>query len=363
MFKTKGLKSEKQLFHNVWIDVYPDKVKFEKIHFWKDNLRTILSFDLLKKEHNKKKIRDISVDDITDYLASKRRFKIEELAENIGRNAVRVPLIVLEDGTLLDGNRRYFACNFLKQRAEASKLNRPSVLDSIPIWIIKKKDAGNKVKQKILAEANFVSDHKVEWTLDVKAKVIDEFFKRHLKRSGATEESAIAEIDDVYGVKRDTVDAYTEAKEIADEFIDSAPTEEIDLRREIVQEKFVYFWEFRNKAQGGKLSLDENELKKAKEMFFSMIATDRIKNIKQIEAIARAIRDSYSWKILKDSAGSKIDQVEVIYKSQKSIKSAEDKVRNFHNWLVKSDCGNFTAATKKLLQALVNKINKILSMR
>jgi ParB-like chromosome segregation protein Spo0J len=363
MFKTKGIKPEKKLFHNIWIDVYPTKVEFEKIQFWKDNLRTILSFDLLKKKYKKRDIQDISEDDITDYLASKKRFKIEQLAENIGRNGVRVPLIVLEDGTLLDGNRRYFACRYLKKSAEINELDRPSVLDTIPIWIIKKKNVSEKTKQKILAEANFVSDHKVEWTLDVKAKVIDEFFGKHLKKSEATTESVLSEILDVYGVDKETVDAYVEAKKLADKFVNDAVTKERDLRREIVQEKFVYFWEFRNKSQSGKLLLEKKEYEEAKKMFFNMMATDRIKNMKQIEPMIRAVRDKYSWKILKDSAGSKIDQVEAIYKSQKSIKTAEDKVRNFQNWLTRLDSAKLTPSTIRSLQNLAKKIDKILNGR
>ena len=55
MIKPEGIKPQKQLFHNVKIDVYPTKASLEDITYWRDNLRTVLSFSLLKKECKKEK--------------------------------------------------------------------------------------------------------------------------------------------------------------------------------------------------------------------------------------------------------------------------------------------------------------------
>ena len=331
----------------------------ENITYWKKNLRTLLSFKLLEKKTNKK-LPDITTSDIVNYLASKRAFQIVKLANSIEMNGVRVPLIILKkEGTLLDGNRRYFACHYLLLKSQRENKPRPAVLDSIPVLLIKDSDIDSKKQQKILAEANFLPDHKVEWTLDVKANVIYEYFTDCIK-GGMSREEAYDDVEDVYGVERHIVNAYIDSIKLTKKFIRSAPRSEKDIYREIVQDKFVYFWEFRDKAYGKKLSLDDNEIDKLEKLFFDMMATDRFKKMKQIEPMIRSIRDKYLWKMLRDSSGSKIDQIEAMYMEQKSIKSAEDKVRNFNRWLLKSDISTFSKATLKLLSNLVKDCREIL---
>ncbi len=233
------------------------------------------------------------------------------------------------------------------------------------MWVIKQKDIDSKTQQKILAEANFVDDCKVEWSLDVKSKVIYDYFKNCRKRVRMTLEKTYEEILDVYGVERVIVDEYINSIKLSNEFIKIAPRAEKNRYREIVQDKFVYFWEFWSKAYMQKLALTNKEITELKGLFFIMMATDRFKNMKQIEPMIRSIRDKYTWKILTDSSGSKIDQIEAMYKEDKAIKSAEDKIRNFQRWLQKSDISNFSKAAIKLLialakecQAMIKNMNK-----
>ncbi len=360
MVSTKGIKAEKQLFHNILINVYTKKVSFENISFWKHNLRTMLSFELLEKKYNKP-LSEIQLDDITDFLVEQRTLKIEQLADSIERNNVRVPLIILEDGTLLDGNRRYFACHYILKRSTNEGKQRPSALDSIPVWVIKNSDINFRKKQKILAEANFVPDYKVEWTLDVKAKVIYDYFTSCLKSGRMLREKAYEEIWDVYGVEKSTVDAYAESIKLSKEFVRSAPKAEKSRYREILQDKFLYFWEFRNKAFTETMGLDnKKELPKLKNLFFTMMANDRFKNFKQIEPMVRAVRDEYAWEILNSTSGSKIDHVEALCKEQKAIKSAEERIRNFLRWLDKTNASNFTKAAFKVLEKLAEKCERVL---
>ena len=358
MISIKGIKPVKQLFHNIYIDVYPKDVHFEEINYWKDNLRTILPFSLLQKKYNKD-LSLISLDDITDFLAEQRNLKIQSLAQSIERNGVRVPLIILEDGTLLDGNRRYFACYYLLKQATSEEKQRPATLDSIPVWVVKNKDVDYRTKQKILAEANFVPDYKVEWTLDVKANVIFNYFTTCVKNK-MSREKIYKEISDVYSVDRSTVDAYVESIRLSKEFIKSAPRGQKDRYREILQDKFLYFWEFRDKAFTKTLNLNKKEISVLKKMFFAMLAHDRLKNYKQVEPMVRAIKDVYEWKILTESSGAKIDQIEALYKEKKAIKSAEDKIRNFLRWLDHSDASSFTKAAIKLIKYLSEKCQKII---
>ena len=192
--------------------------------------------------------------------------------------------------------------------------------------------------------------------------MIYDYFKKHLKKHPLTKDQVYQEIKDVFGEVKSQVDAYIESIELSDEFVDSAPTGKKNDFRERVQGKFLYFWEFRNKAMGGgRSALDHaKELSKVKKLFFKMIETDRFKNFKQVEPMIRAVRDEYCWDLLISSQGSKIDQVEAIFKEQKAIRSAEDKIRNFMRWLQHVDIQTFTKAAVKLLEELTLKASKIL---
>ena len=360
MIDISNIKPEKKLFHNEQIDVYPTSVPIEEIKFWKENLRTMLSFTLLEKRF-KKKLPSISLNEIVDYLAEQRALKITKLAESIDKNGVRVPLIILEkDLTLLDGNRRYFACQYLLTKSQSENTRRPAVLDSIPVWVIKDKDINFRKQQKVLAEANFVPDYKVEWTLDVKARVIHSYFSDCIKKRGMSREAAYKEVEDVYGVESHTIDAYIGSIKLSLEFVKSAPPDEKNRYRQIVQDKFVYFWEFRDKTHTKKMGLEVTEINELKKLFFIMMSTDRFKKMKQIEPMIRSIRDEYSWKILTDSSGSKIDQIEAMYMEQKAIRSAEDKIRNFQRWLSKYQISDFSSAAIKLLTTMITDCQQII---
>jgi hypothetical protein len=179
---------------------------------------------------------------------------------------------------------------------------------------------------------------------------------------GSTPEQTYEAIQDVYGVKKVEVDAYLETMELTNEFIATAEALRRNRFRELVQAKFVYFWEFRNKALKGSRPLDEKlELPKVKKLFFEMIELERLKNLKQVEPMIQSLRDKDTWEMLYKSRGAKIDMVEAIIKERKAVRSAEDKVRNFLTWLqTKADPATFTKGTLKLLKRLATECSKLL---
>lgn len=359
---TKGIKPKKQIFHNQKLNVYSTYLKFEKILFWPDNFRTVLAFNILEAQKGKI-LSKITLSEMTEYLVQRPELKLGDLARSIERNGIRVPIIVLDDGTLLDGNRRYFACSYLFHNAENKKQPRPKLLDNIPVWVIKRNDIDKRTQFKILAEANYVPDNKVDWSLDVKATVIYDYFQDCRKDNRMSEEEAYVEIKDVFGEDKATVDAYLESISLTKEFI-SLASSDIDKQnvfREQVQNNFLYFWEFRNKAMHGHSRLDkEKELPGVKKLFFKMMETDRFKNFKQVEPMIRAVHNEHSWELLVSSQGSKIDQVEVMYKEQKTIRSSEDKIRNFLRWFQYEDINTFSKATIKIVEELGSFIAKFL---
>lgn len=358
MIDISGITPIKQLFHNVWIDVYPKRVHINEIKFWRENARNILDFNLLTTQEGKE-LDKIPERKIINFLSSQPRLKLDKLAESIKKNGVRVPLIILQDGILLDGNRRYFACKLIQYEAEDERKKLPEVLESIQTYVITAIDERNK--QKVLAEANFVDDYRVEWDLDVRANVISAYYST-CKKAGMSEDKIYAEIFDVYSVEKREVDDYISALKIANEFIRTGDNNNQQLkRRTIVQNKFLYFWEFSNKALRGRSALEKDEIPKVKGLFFLMMFNDKFKNFKQVEPMIRSVRDEYSWNLLVKSKGTKIDMVEAIYKESKAVKSVEDKFRNFSKWLEKLTADKLTKATYLLIEKIIKKLQGIIS--
>lgn len=374
--KIKNIQPKRRLFHNVLIDTYETILNVDEIKFWPENFRTSLDFKKIENDLGKN-LKDITPEELLDKLVKLPEHKITDLAGSIQENGVRVPLIVLSDNTLLDGNRRYFACLYLKKRKNSNK----ELLD-IPVWVIKNEDIDNIKKQKVLAEFNYVNDYKLPWPNDVKAMVVKNYFDECLL-SGKTEDEAYIEIKDIYGIKKANVKEYIETIDLTKEFINTAEYEtkkeikkrktglnekEIEIIRKekefwlkgIVLKKYVYFWEFRNKAYAGQAKLEDAILEGAKSLFFKMIKNERFKNIKQIYPMIRAYRDEDLRKILQESVGTKLDNVILELEENKSARSVEDRLRSFNQWLAKQSQKDFNKSAKNTLVSLLDNIKKFI---
>jgi len=337
---TKGQPQEK-LFHNERIKVFPDLIPLDQIAFWAENDRTLFTFEKLELQ-KKKKLDEIPLKEIVEFVADQEIHEIQRLADSIQRNGIQVPLIISDSGKLLDGNRRFFATHLARLQLTAKGKPLPDHITSVPVWIVRQQDLDKNeaLELKILAEANFVPDLKVTWPLDAQARAVEHFYEK-LKSTGKSEDEAINIIKDVFGIEKTRAADLLESLQVAREFVKSKvePEEQVRLR-EIVQDKFVYFWEFRNKALKGRGKLEPDELQEVKPMFFSLMARGRdnpIKNVKQVEPLIRAYRDPEAWDILAESKGTKLSLAITILNEKKEIRKAEDKIRLFLNWLKSAD--------------------------
>lgn len=352
---TAGIEPQRKLFHNEWINVYPTHLPLSKISFWRENNRTVFTFERLSREKGKK-ISDIDLEDITRFVAGQDIHKLEILSDSIGRNGIQVPLIIRDDGKLLDGNRRFFACHWLAMRQKEKGLKLPESLSRIPVNVIRQTDLSATLELKILAEANFIPDLKVAWPLDAQARAVDDYVSQIQKEKKLDFESAVAEAVGVFGISRSRVTDLLDTLKLTKQFIaDAHGKDEQMRRREIVEEKFVYLWEFRNKAMKGSGALGAGDLPEVRDLFFSFMAKGRdnpIKNVKQIEPIVQARRDDTVWKILKDSKGAKLAVVVSAMNDKKEVRRAEDRIRIFLSWLKEQESGALSSRTKSLLKEI-----------
>lgn len=348
---TPNDKAQKKLFHNEWINVYPDVLPLDKIHYWAENNRTIFTFEKLRSDKGKP-LDQISLAEVTEFVSKQDIHKLQVLANSIGRNGVQVPLIIRDDGKLLDGNRRFFASQLLKMQCEEKGRGIPETLKEIPVQVIRQNDLNSTLELKILAEANFIPDLKVAWPLDAQARAVDEYYQTLLKNKKHDKESALTEVVAVFGIQRQRAVDLLDTLKLTLEFIEAGttPAEKV-RRREIVEDKFVYLWEFRNKAMKGSGALDSSdELSEVKEMFFMLMAKGKdspITNVKQVEPLIQSRRDKAAWNMMKQSKGAKLRLVVSMINEKKEFRKAEDKIRMFISWLKETD--DLSSKAKELL--------------
>lgn len=353
--KIKGKPSKFKTFHDTVVNVYEVELAISDIHFWKDNARTLLDFDILLRNKNKQSIEDVSEEEVLDFLYKERkRLKLAELMESIRHNGVKTPIIVTDSARLLDGNRRFFACKLLEKKEPDN-----AFLEHIPAYVVEEKDITVEVEQKILAEANFVDDNKVPWPLDVKAKVVAEAVGVYT-RQGMNENDAMKEVSKLYGIKRQVVVDYIKAKELADEFISQAEGDEDEMnRKEIINKRFVYFWEFLNKAMRGPRPIKGDDLEEAKNAFSELMSSERIRNLKHVEPIARASAvglNDFRNKVL--TGDRIIDDLDILYREAKNLKNKVDKAISFRMWLTALKYSDMTDELRKELVNVCKVINK-----
>jgi hypothetical protein len=334
---TQSSHAQKKLFHNEWINVYPTTLRLEQIQFWKENNRTIFTFERLERLKTKK-LENIPIEEITQFVAEQDTHKLLALTDSIRRNGVQVPLIIRDDGKLLDGNRRYFACEWLRIRSAERGEPAPSALSEIPVLIIRKADLKDALELKILAEANFIPSLKVPWPLDAQARAVAQFYEEFRSVHNADVETALAEVVGVFGISRQRAVDLMEVLELTKKFIGMGRGRNEKMRRrEIVEDKFVYFWEFLNKAMKGRGAYTNlKELDEVVSMFFQLMVKGRdnpITNVKQVEPLAQARRDALAWSILTESNGAKLTLAVSVVNEKKDIRKAEDKIRVFLDWL------------------------------
>ncbi len=335
----EGISPITKRFHNEEVLVYEKYLSINEIVFWKDNARTI--FTLEKLEHAKgTKLDNISLDEIVTFVSKDDLHKISDLKKSILSNGVKVPLVVQDDFTLLDGNRRFFACYSIKQDCENAFPPKPlpEQITNIPVYVIKSAGLEEITRLKIIAEENFLPELKLPWNLDAQARMVEKYYiTLKEEKVERTDEEMVNICSDIFGINKQRVKDLLGTLMLTKEFIsDESLNQTILARRSIVESKFVYFWEFINKAtKGNKKYTDESELQEVKDLFFEFMSMPEspIKNVKQIEPMAQAKRDPIVWEMLNEDKGSKLSLVVSIMNDRKEIRKAEDKIRAFHAWL------------------------------
>lgn len=199
---------EERRFHDQTIPVWVGEVDVRHIEGWQGNPRTELLrdqfYETYAREPTNEEMCQLTLDDDDE----KEGLKIKELAANILKNGVRVPIVLTHDRKLLDGNRRYYASVFLLTQGSTRK-GRGNFA-KIPCQVLPKGTSA-EVEDAILTEFNFAKDMQLEWPYYIRArKVYEDHDEGNLNKE---------ELQKKYGLPWRYLSKWISAARLCDQFL------------------------------------------------------------------------------------------------------------------------------------------------
>jgi hypothetical protein len=323
-------------FHDQEVEVYEGQCEVANIRLWRENFRTLLDLEQLKELLGKPRVSALSDDEIISYIIKQGLHKIPDLAESIEMNGVRVPLILSFKRILLDGNRRFLACRYLINTKKARLPN----FTIVPVKCIAP-HASSALKLKIIAEMNFLDQHKEEWPRNVRAKFAVQEFESALARL-KDEDKAYDYIDYFLQVSRTDLKRFQAVLAMINEYVEYTSKEgqkeqEGQKARQEAERfgrtKFHLFEEFYNKALTGPGTLRDARLaKEAKELLYRYILKQELLSITNVREFAVIVRYEPSRDHLKKANGSFLF-AKAIYDDFATPKKATARISRFCEWL------------------------------
>lgn len=319
------------LFHDTPVEVYNGTVDVEEIKLWRDNKRTTLDLEHILQELGKKDIKDLSDEQIIDYILQQGLHKIQELAGSIKKNGVRVPLTLSYDKELLDGNRRFIACKYLLKH-EKEKDER---FTKIPVRCLQPR-IDDDLFLKIISEMNFLPEHKEEWPREVRARFAVGLFEDFLKEFKGKEDKAYKKINYLLEIKKIEIQTFRNVLGIIKDYItyvDENIKKAKQSAERFVRTKFHFFEEFYNKVYKGKDPMVDSKLiQESKELFFRYIINQQLNSIGDIREFAQVIRYDPAKNHLKKSSGN-FEVARSMYQDYSRPKKTGAKIIHFCEWL------------------------------
>lgn len=339
-------------FHDKEVEVYEGTTEIKGISLWRGNYRTLLDLKQLQEVQGKT-LKRLTDDDIIEYIFHQGLHKISNLAKSIKINGVRVPLILSCDKELIDGNRRFLACNYLMR-----KEGEPDPKFTIaPVKCVDPK-ISDEIKLKIIAEMNFLDPHKEKWPQNVRAQFAIKEFDAALKKL-KDEEEAYEYIDYNLEISKTDLLRFKAVFEMIDEYVDYVGEKARQAAEIFVRKKFQFFEEFYNKALSrGKAIKDRKVADLAKKLLYKYLFDKQLTSVTKVRQFAEFVRYKPAIDELKKPNGS-FAVAKSIYDDYASPRIASEKIIGFCEWLEglsASEKNKLSYELKKRLKKAVQKL-------
>lgn len=368
---------EIRYFHRRKIEVWSGYVPTSKITGWVENIRIQLFVEKWKRDHGGTPPTN---DDILDWMKldpnilgdKSREFELVNLADSIVKNGVRKPIVVTSSGTLLDGNRRYFAA--LMKLREAEQKGDKAIIATVaylPAYVLSPTCSDDDLNA-VLVEENFVEDYRKQWPNFIKAaKVYDAY--RDLRRSGVTKSGAIENLMEVFGMRKekgqierwirmmDHIQEFQEFHSLEDEETGRVPKDEFDIKWR-TQRYFEYFDELSKTQVLNALAGDPEFRDKA----FERLYNDDFVNFVQIRKLPLIIndvraREKFMLGSGKEAVKDAIEWVTVAGIAKKSMVN-DDRITAFKRFLEGLTASDITKLDSMAVKDLNEIAQKVASM-
>lgn len=345
-------------FHDEEVEVYNGTTEISGIQLWRKNYRTMLDLDQLQ-EIRGETAGEPTDDEIIDHIFREGLHKIPDLAKSIKMNGIRVPLVLSHGKDLLDGNRRFLACKYLKRKEGESSPK----FTIVPVKCIDPK-ISDETKLKIIAEMNFLDPHKEKWTQDVRAKFAIQQFQVALRKL-KDEDKAYDHINYYLDIKPSELKRWQAVAGIIDEFISYVDHEKGSKARQEAERfgraKFHFFEEFYNKALSGRNAMQDSSLiAQSKKLLFKYILKQQLISTTSIRDFASIVRYAPAKKHLEKANGT-FTTAKAMYDDYAGPRKASQKILRFCQWLEslsKSEKNSFSSDLKTRLRKAVQSFVK-----
>jgi hypothetical protein len=335
-------------FHDIEVEVYEGTTKVKDISLWRKNYRTMLDLDHIQ-QILKKDISKITDDEIIEHIIHQDLHKIPDLAKSIKLNGVRVPLILSYDKELIDGNRRLLACRYLmkKEKDQTEKFTISNVKCLSPT-------ASEEVKLKIIAEMNFLPQHKEDWPRYVRAKFAIQEFNRALKEL-KDDEKAYKRVDYFLNIKQTDLKRFDAVLKMIDEYVKYIGKDNQKKRQEAEifgRSNFHFFEELYNKAE----VID----RPVKDLFFRYLNNQQITSMMKVREFTKIIMYAPARKHLEKQSGS-FELAKSMYDESAGPRKSSARIMRFCEWLEnlsKAERNSVSNDLKKRISEAVRKFSK-----
>ena len=269
-------------------------------------------------------------------------------------NGIRRPIIIANDGRLLDGNRRYFSAKYLLRTSKTDE--EKENCKAVPAWVLTE-DATSNDERRIIVEENFSPSFKIEWDYYVKANHIYED-----KEQG----DSIQGIAKRYKWSPVKVREAIEIMNLIQEFLLFAQTDKPDglglnpLEAECRAAELYQMFNEAQKSLKKKLEKDPD----FKEQVFRWLYDGKFKSFVELRCAADAQDIPESWEMLHSDDPQAGKKAKTIVDSEKLMGggSAEKKIENFEGFLGKLKAEEIAAMSPQLLGRLQEILQKVLKM-
>lgn len=370
---------EVRYFHRRKIEVWSGYVRTKDISGWVENVRIDLFVKQFARDNKGAKPTN---DDILDWMlrdpnlsadGNVREFELASLAESIVKNGVRQPVVIASDGTLVDGNRRYFA-SLMKLREAENTGDRMTIemVAQLPAYVLSPACSEADLHA-VLVEENFVDACRREWPNFIKAMMVYEGYKG-FRDGGLSKPAAIAELVEQFGGKgfggrnKSQIQRWIRMMDFIEEFVEYFGSDDEETGRKArdeyeikwkTQKYFEYFDELTKPNVMKVLEADAEFKSKTFEHLYSQnfVNFNEIRKLPSI-ALDRKARDRFMSGADREAVADALSWVAVTGMAKKAI-DLNVRVLSFKRLLdslTAQEMGTLDVETISALEAIAKKV-------